>query len=219
MYVLTPYHTPAVLMRFLTKPFATFLPYTTKTSDNAAISPFCRLSLMAWGFASDHTWVGIVTLSFSASNSSRIFCRPSLPFPMYLTTARPGIFSLSQEWFCSTLTTPFLSVLAPGMMMSRYCRAISIVTFWCVIMVVAPLAFVFALRILMWAGACWWKIALSIADASSLFILLGGDTQSSLHESRHLSTMLIQSLGRGQGLQAPSDSPFGINLSSTLWLE
>jgi len=123
MYVSTRYHTPAALMLFLTSPSAALLPVTTKTTDDAVISPFCLLSLMVQGFASHRTWVGIVMPSFSASNYSRIFCRPSVPFPMYRTRGTACVFTLSQVSFPSTSTTPLLTVLAAAMMKSHLrCR-------------------------------------------------------------------------------------------------
>jgi len=93
--------------------------------------------------------------------------------------------------------TPSSTVLAAGMMMSPYHRAISTIAFWCVIAVIAPLAFLFAFMILMWARACWLKSALLIADAISCSILLGAGTLQSLHENRSLCTMLDQVVGAG----------------------
>ena len=164
-------------MPFLTMPCAALLPFTTKTTDDAAISLFYLLSLMVRGFGSHRTWVWIVMPSFSASNSSRIICRPSVPFPMYRTRGTAWFFSLSQVSFPSTFTTPLSTVLAVVMMMSRYRRAISGVAFWCVIAVIVPLAFLLAFMILMWAGAWWWNSALLIADAISWSILLGSGTR------------------------------------------
>jgi len=60
-------------------------------------------------------------------------------------------FSLAQVTFSSTSTTPLSTVLAAMIMMSRSCIAISAVAFGCVIAVIAPLAFLFAFMILMWA--------------------------------------------------------------------
>ena len=142
VYVSTRYHTPAALMPFLTKFSATLFPITTKTTYDVAISPSCLLSLMVWGFASHLTWVGFTIPSFYASNSSRIFCSPSVPFPMYCVRETVWIFSLSQDSFCSTSITPLLTILAAVITMSQYCRAISALAFGWVIAVIAPLALV-----------------------------------------------------------------------------
>jgi len=199
VYVSTRYHTPAALMPFLTKLSVTLLPFTTKTTDDAAISPFCLLSLMVRGFASHLTWAGITMPSFSASNYSRIFCRPSMPVPMYRTRGTARILSLSQDSFSSMSTTPLSTLHAAVMMMSRYCRAISAVAFCCVIAVIAPVAFLLAFMILMWGGAFWWKSALLIADAISWSILLESGTLLSLLNIRRLSTMLDPAVGAGHG--------------------
>jgi len=187
-------------MPFLTRPYAALLPFTTKPTDDAANSLFGLLSLMVWGLASHRTWVGIVMPSFFASNSSRIFCRPSVPFPMYRTRGTAWIFSLSQVSFPSTSTTPLSTVLAAVMMRSQYRRAISAVAFWCVIAVMVPFAFLLAFMIQMWAAASWWNSALLIADAISWSILLGSGTLSSLLRIRHLSAMLEPVVRAGAGL-------------------
>jgi len=164
-----------------------------------AISPFCLLPLMAWGFGSRCTWVGTVMPPFSASNSSRIFCMPSVLLPMYHTRGTTWIFSVSQVSFYSTSKTSLLTVLARVMMTSRYRIAISAVAFWSVIAVITPFPFLRAFMILMWAGACWWKSALMIADAITWSILMGGGTLSYLLEIRCLSAMLNRVVRAGPG--------------------
>jgi len=163
----TPYHTPAASMPLLIKLCASQLPFMTKTTDDTVMSPFCLRSLMVRGFASHHTWVGIAMPLVSASKSSHIFCRPSVPFPMYRTRRTASIFSISQVSFRLTSMTPLSTVHTAMMMMSCYCIAISAVAFWCVIAVIVPFAFLLAFMIVIWAGACWWKSALLIADAIS----------------------------------------------------
>jgi len=149
IYVSTRYHTPATLIPLLTKHYATLLPITMKTTDDVAISPFCLLSLMVRGFASDLTWVGITIPSFSTSNFSRIFCKTSVPFSKYSISGTVWIYSLSRDSFSWTSTTLWTTVLAAVMMMSRCCRAISAIAFGCVITVIAPLAFLMGFMILM----------------------------------------------------------------------
>jgi len=187
-------------MPILTKRCATLFHFTTKTTDDAAISLFCLLSLMVRGFASHRTWAGIATPSFFTLNSSRIFWRSSVPFPMYRTRGTAWIFSLSQDSFSSTLMTPLSTVLAAVMMMLRYCRAISALAFWYVIVVIALLAFLLAFMIRMWAGACRWKSALLIADAISWSILLGSGTFLSLLRIIRLSARLEPVVGAAAGL-------------------
>jgi len=199
VYLSTRYHTPASSMPVLKKFCATLLPFTMKTTDDAAISAFCLLSLMVQGFASDHTWVGLTIPSFTASNFSRIFCRRSVPFPMYHLRGTAWIVSCSTDSFSSTSTTPSSTVLTAVMMMSRYCRAISAVAFGCVIAEIAPLAFLLALMILMWAGAFLWKSALLIADAISWSILLESSTLSSLLNMRRVSAILDPAVGAVPG--------------------
>jgi len=182
--------TPQLHCVLLDQALSRLAPLYIKTTDDVAIPPFCLLSLMARGFASHRTWAGIISPSFYASNSSCIFCRPSVPFPRYCTRATASIFSLSQDSFPLTSTTPLLTVLAALMMMTWYQRAISAVAFWWVIAVIVPLAFLVAFMILMWAGACSWKSTLLIADAISWSILLGAGMLSSLLKIRHLSAML-----------------------------
>jgi len=188
-------------MTFLTKPIATLVPFTTKTTNDAAISLFCLLSQMALGFTRHRTWVEIVTPTSSTSMSSCICSRPPVPSPMFCTRGTAWIFSLSQDWFSLTSTTTLSTVPAAVMMMSRYPRAIFAVAFWCLLVVIAPLAFFLAFMILMSARACWWKSALLIANAISGSILLGGGTLSSLHKMRRLSAMLDLVVGAGPGLQ------------------
>ena len=199
LYVSTRYHTPAALIAFLTKLCATMIPIMTKTTDDAAISPFSLLSLMVWGFASHLTWVGISMPSYSASNSSRMFGRPSVPFPIYRTRGTAWIFSLSQDSFAATSTTPLSTVLDAVMVMSRYCRAIAAVAFRCVMAVISPLASLLAFMISKWAGAFWWKSALLIAYAISWSIILESSTLSSLLNIRHLSAILNPAVGAGPG--------------------
>jgi len=94
MYVSTRHHTPAALMLFLTLLCATLLPFTTKTTNHAAISPFSLLSLMVLEFASHLTLEQMTMPSFSTCNSSCICCRPSVHFPMYHMRATLWIVSL-----------------------------------------------------------------------------------------------------------------------------
>ena len=199
VYISNRYHTPAALMPLLTKPCAAMLPFTTNTTYDVAISPFCLLSLMVRGFSSHRTWVGIVMLSFSGSDSSSIFDRPSVRCPMYCTRHTACIFTLLQDSSSSTSTTPLLTVLTAVMMISQYRRAISAVAFWCVIAMIAPLAFLLALMILIWAGACWWKCALLIADAISWSTLLRSGTLLSPQKIRRLSAMVDPVIGVGPG--------------------
>jgi len=156
-------------------------------------------SPLVWWFASHCTWVGIVMPSVSASNSSLIFCRLCVPVPMYRMRGTAWMLSLSEGSFSSTSTNPLSIVLAAVMMISRYCRGISAVAVHCVIAVIAPLAFHLAFMIVMWAGACWWKRALLIADGISWSILLGSGTLSSLFTIRHLSDMLYPVVRAGLG--------------------
>jgi hypothetical protein len=57
----TQCHTPAAFMRVLINFCMPLLPFTTKTTDDAVISPFCLLCLMVRVFPSHCTWVGIAT--------------------------------------------------------------------------------------------------------------------------------------------------------------
>ena len=184
-------------MPFLTRLCDTLFPFTTKTTDDTAISPFCLFSLMVQGFASHLTWVGITMPSFSTSNSSRFFCRSSMPFPMYRTRWTASIYNLSQDIISSTSTTPLWTILAAVMMMSRYWRATSVVTFGCVIAVISPRAVHLAFMILMWAGAFWWKSTLLIAHPISWSIFLESGTLSSLLNVRRFSTMFDPAVGAG----------------------
>jgi len=183
----------------LTSLRATLWPFTTKTTDDAEISPFCLLSVMLWGFASHRTWTGITTSSFSAWISSRIVCRPSVPLSMYLTSCTEWTLSLPQESFSSTSKTPMSTVRAALMMTSRYSSAIAAIAFWSVIAVIAPFGFLLAFIIRMWAAVFWWRSPLLIADAISWSILLGRGIPSSLLEIRRLSAMLDPDSGAGPG--------------------
>jgi len=148
-------HTPAALLPLLIKLCVTLLPFTTKTTNDEVITPFCLIFRMVRGFASHRTWVGMATPSFSVSNSSCISCRPSVPCPMTRSRGTALIFSLHQVSFSSTSMAPLLTVLAAVIMMSRYHIAISADAFWCVIAVIAPFVFLLAFMILLWAGGCW----------------------------------------------------------------
>ena len=86
------------------------------------------------------------------------------------------------------------------MMMSWYHSAISAVAFWCVIPVIVPLAFLLGFMILLWAGACWLKSALLIADTICWSIILGSGTFWSLLRIRSLSAKLYPVVGAGAGL-------------------
>jgi hypothetical protein len=186
-------------MPFLTKLCATLLPFKTQTTDDAAICPFCLLSLMVPGFTSHRTWVGIAMPLLSALNSSRIFCSSSVSFLMYRLRGTAWIVSLSQVSVSSTSTTPFLTVLAAVMMTSHYNRAISAIAFRCVIAVMSPLVFLLGFMILMRATAYWWNSALLIADTTSWSILSGSGTLASLLRNRHLSAMLDPVVEAGTG--------------------
>jgi hypothetical protein len=100
----------------------------------------------------------------------------------------------------STSTTPLSTVLAVVMMTSRYSIAICAVAFWCVIAIIAPLAFLLVFIIPMWAEACWWNSALLIADPIPWSILLGSGTLSSLLRIGRLSAMLGPVVQAGAGL-------------------
>jgi len=102
--------------------------------------------------------------------------------------------------------TPLSTVHAAVLIMSWYCIAISAIAFWCMIAVIAPLAFLLAFMILMWAGACWWKSTLLISDTISWSIWLAGSTLSSLLEIRCLTAMLNRVVGLGPG----SEGAFGL---------
>ena len=144
------------------------------------------------------TWfVTDVIPSFSAANSSRIFLRPSVPFPMYRMRGTVWILHRSQDSFYSTSTTLLSTVLAAVMMMSRYCSAISAVAVGFVNAVTPPLAFRLVFMILMWAGAFWWKCTPSIADVISGSILLESGTLSSFLNIRSHSAMLDPACGAG----------------------
>jgi len=81
LYISTQYYTPADFMPFSIQPCPGLLLFTTTSTDDAAISPVCLLSLTVTLFASHHTCVGITSPLFSSSNSSHIFCRPSVHLP------------------------------------------------------------------------------------------------------------------------------------------
>ena len=195
----TRHHTPAALMLFLMEIGAALLPFTTETTNDAAICPFGLLSLMVRGFASHRSWVGITMPSFSASITSRIFYRPSVSFPMYLTSGTAWIFSLSQDSFFSMLVTPLSTMRAAVMMTSRYISGIAAVAFWWVTAVIVPLAYLFVFIIRTWAGAFCWKSARLIADAISWSIFSGGGTLSSLLNISRLSAVFNPAGGAGPG--------------------
>jgi len=106
------FHIPAALMPSLTKICATLPPITMKTTDYEAISPFCLLSLMVRGFASHVPWVEFTMHLLSASNSSRISCRPSVPLPLDCLRRTAWICSLSHDSFSSMSTFPLPTLLA-----------------------------------------------------------------------------------------------------------
>lgn len=166
-YSLTRYHTHSGLMHFWIDLHVTFLPCTTIITNDAVIPRLCLLHLTLWGFASHCTWAGIALPLVPALNSSRIFCELSVPFPLYCTSGTACIFSLSEDSFSWTSMTHLSRVLAAGMMMSRYRRAISAVPFCCKIAVIAPWTFLFGFMNLMWARACWCNSTVLIADAIS----------------------------------------------------
>ena len=133
VYISLRFHTPAGFMPFLTEPHGALLPLTTKITYDAAISPFCLLSQVVRGFTSHPNWVVIFMPSISALNSSCIFCRCSVPFLMYCTTGTTWIFSLSEDLFSATSTTPMSTLLTALMMMSQYrtCWSTTLVMIWC----------------------------------------------------------------------------------------
>jgi len=116
------------------------------------------------------------------------------------TMGTAWIFDHSLGSLCSTSTTPLSTVLAGLMITSRYCIAICTVALLCVNAVVAPFALVPEFMILMWAGACWSKSALLIADAISGSMLLGSGTLSSVLRIKHQSAMLEPVGGAVAGL-------------------
>ena len=107
----------------------------------------------SYAYARGHSTTRAHAAVRHASKSSGIFRRPSVHFPIYGTRGTAWIFGHSQDLLSSTSMTHFLTVLAAVMMMSPYHGPISAVAFWCVIAVIAPLAFLLAFLILMWAGA------------------------------------------------------------------
>jgi len=137
---------------------------------------------------------------FAASNSSRIFFRPSVPFPIDRARGTVWIISLSQVRFSSTSTTPVSKVLAPVMMMSRYHKAMSAVGFCWVIAVIAIFAFLLAFMIQMCAGIWWWKNIPFIADAIVWSIILGSGRCSSLMRIRRLAASIEHVVGDVTGL-------------------
>jgi hypothetical protein len=82
-------------MSFLTKYFATLLPFTSKPTNDADISAFCFLSLVAQGFARNQTQVEIAMTPISALNSFCVFCRPFDPFSISHASGAAGIISLT----------------------------------------------------------------------------------------------------------------------------
>ena len=138
--------------------------------------------------------------SFSASNSSPIFCRPSKPVPLYRTAGAAWIFTLSEDSFSLTTTTSLSTIHAAVIMLSRYRRAISAVTFWGMIAVIMPLSFLLAFMIQMWAGACTLKSPLLIADASSWSISLGNYRFLCLLSITGRSAKLELLVGAGAGM-------------------
>jgi len=200
VYSSTLYRTPAAGTPSLTSLCATFFPFTMKTADDALISPLCSLNWVVRGFDSHLTWAGITTPSFSAWISSLIFCSPSVPLPMNLTSRTLWIFSLSHDSFLSTSMILLSTDLVPLMMISRYKRAIFAVAFRWLIAVIVPLAFRLAFIIRTCAGACCWNSALLTADPISSSILLGRGMPSSLHETSHLTAILEPDVGAGPGL-------------------
>jgi hypothetical protein len=120
VYVSTQYQTPPALMPFLINSRATFLPFTRKTTDDAAIFLFYLLSLIWWVFASDCTCVGIFMYSFDTSHFSPFFFIPSVPFSIYNTIGTTWMITIAQDSFCSTSPTPLSTVLTAVMIMLRY---------------------------------------------------------------------------------------------------
>jgi len=94
---------------------------------------------------------------------------------------------------------PLLTVFAAAMMMSSYRIANSPVAIWCVIAVIAPFASFPAFMSLMWAGACVWKRALSIAEAISWAVILERGTVLYVLCIGRLSALLKPGIGAGAG--------------------
>ena len=69
---------------------------------------------------------------------------------------------------------------------------------------IVALAFLLAFMILMWAGACWWKSALLIADEISWSISLGSGMLSSHLRIRRLSAILEPVVRAGAGARLAS---------------
>jgi len=129
VYISTLYHSLAMLMPFLTTTCAILLPFTTKTTNDTTKYPFYHLYPMELGFTRHHTWVGNVAAWFYASNSTHIYCSPSVPFSIYWIRGTPIISSLSQDSCSFTSMTTLFTVLTAPIMMSWYHMSISTVTF------------------------------------------------------------------------------------------
>jgi len=171
----------------------------TTTTDDVVISPFCHLSLMVWGFANPCTGVQIAMAWFSTLNSIPVFCRPSVSFPMYCMRGTEWILNILKESLPSTSTTPLSTVLTTWLILLQYYRAIPAVAFWCVIPVIAPLALLLVFRILMLAGACWWKCTRLMTNAISWSSLLWRARLLFLLSVDCLSAILAQVVGAGPG--------------------
>jgi len=78
-------------------------------------------------------------------------------------------------------------------------RAISAIVFWSVIAHSAPLAFLLAFIILMWASAFRWESALLIGDSISWFTVFRSVILSSILNIRCLCAMLDPAIGQGPG--------------------
>jgi hypothetical protein len=142
------------------------------------------------GFHNHCTWVEIALPMFPASNSSSIFYRPYVPFPMYCMRSTAWVCSLSQDSCSSTTMTQLPTVLAAGMMMLRYHRANYSAAFWCMIAAIAPLACLLAFINLLMAVVRCWKSALLMTHVISWSNLLGAGKLLSLLRLRRPAAML-----------------------------
>lgn len=82
----TQYYTPTALMPSFTIQCTTLFTFTLKTIDDAEIPPICLLSLTLRGFTRHHTGTANATSSYRAWILPNMFCRPSVPLPMDLTS-------------------------------------------------------------------------------------------------------------------------------------
>jgi hypothetical protein len=89
---------------------------------------------------------------------------------MYRRRGTASIVGVSRDTYYSISMTPLSTVLRAAMIMAQYPGTISTVAIWCMSGVIAPLAFLLAFMILLWAGAFWWRCGVLIAQTISLEI-------------------------------------------------